>query len=82
MERRSLYMKKYNIRFISGMNMGEDLMVMMRLFIHSNCVSFCKKALSIIMVSLIMSSLTKTYLEKKAQAGGSCKNFTKVRREY
>lgn len=62
MGKRSLY-EKYNIRFISGMNMGEDLMVMMRLFIHSNHVSFVNKALYHYGQSN-NDSLTKTYSEK------------------
>ena len=65
MGKRSLY-EKYNIRFIPGMNMGEDLMVMMRLFIHSNHVSFVNKALYHYGQSN-NDSLTKTYSEKHRQ---------------
>lgn len=65
MGRRSLY-EKYNIRFIQGMNMGEDLMVMMKLFIHSNCVSFVNKTLYHYGQSN-NDSLTKTYSEKHRQ---------------
>lgn len=42
--RRSLY-EDNNIRFIPGMNMGEDMMVMMKLFTHADKVSFIDKAL-------------------------------------
>lgn len=63
--KRSLY-DKYNIRFIPGMNMGEDLMVMMRLFIHSERVSFIDKALYHYGQSND-GSLTKTYSEKHRQ---------------
>lgn len=65
MARRSLY-DKYNIRFIPGMNMGEDLMVMMRLFVHSERVSFIDKALYHYGQSND-GSLTKTYSEKHRQ---------------
>jgi glycosyltransferase involved in cell wall biosynthesis len=44
MAKRSLY-KKHQIRFIPGMNMGEDLLVTMQLFIHAANVSYVDKAL-------------------------------------
>lgn len=57
--RRSLYVENY-IRFIEGMDMGEDMMVMMKLFV-------CAKRVAIISrpfyhyVQSNSSSLTKTY---------------------
>lgn len=36
--KRSLY-QKYNIRFMEGMNMGEDMMVMMKLALHAHRVA-------------------------------------------
>ncbi|NHQ79904.1 glycosyltransferase family 2 protein, partial [Elizabethkingia miricola] len=44
MVKRSLY-EDYNIRFIPGVNMGEDLMVIMKLFVHANKVAFVNDAL-------------------------------------
>ncbi|WP_442590770.1 glycosyltransferase family 2 protein [Pedobacter sp. AW31-3R] len=43
MARRSLYVK-HQIRFIPGMNMGEDLMVMVKLFVHATKVVFLNKS--------------------------------------
>ena len=60
--RHSLY-EKYNIRFIPGMNMGEDMMVMIKLFIHADKVSFVNKALYNYGQSND-GSLTKTYTEQ------------------
>ncbi|MHA7608269.1 glycosyltransferase family 2 protein [Elizabethkingia meningoseptica] len=65
MVKRSLY-EKYNIRFIDGMNMGEDLMVMIQLFIHSHHVSFINEGLYHYGQSN-NDSLTKTYSEKHQQ---------------
>jgi glycosyltransferase involved in cell wall biosynthesis len=42
--RRSLYVK-HQIRFIPGMNMGEDLLVMVKLFVHAHHVVFLDKSL-------------------------------------
>jgi glycosyltransferase involved in cell wall biosynthesis len=42
--RRSLY-TKHQIRFIPGMNMGEDLLVMVKLFVHARRVVFLDKSL-------------------------------------
>lgn len=44
MVRRSLYTDNH-IRFIPGMNMGEDLMMMMKLFVQATRVSYVDKAL-------------------------------------
>ncbi|HIC8756693.1 glycosyltransferase family 2 protein [Elizabethkingia anophelis] len=62
MVKRSLY-EDYNIRFIPGMNMGEDLLVIMKLFVHANKVAFVKDALYHYGQSN-EDSLTKTYSEK------------------
>ncbi|MDV3876021.1 glycosyl transferase family A [Elizabethkingia anophelis] len=62
MVKRSLY-EDYNIRFIPGMNMGEDLMVIMKLFVHANKVAFVNDALYHYGQSN-EDSLTKTYSEK------------------
>nr|WP_199162555.1 glycosyltransferase family 2 protein [Elizabethkingia sp. ASV34] len=62
MVKRSLY-ENYNIRFIPGMNMGEDLMVIMKLFVHANKVAFVNDALYHYGQSN-EDSLTKTYSEK------------------
>ena len=42
--RRSLY-EKHQIRFVPGLNMGEDLLVMVKLFIHAGKVVFLNKGL-------------------------------------
>lgn len=60
--RRSLY-EEHNIRFIPGMNMGEDMMVMMKLFTHANKVTFVDKVLYHYGQSN-EDSLTKTYTEQ------------------
>ncbi|OPB97095.1 glycosyl transferase family A [Elizabethkingia meningoseptica] len=62
MVRRSLY-EEYNIRFIDGMNMGEDMMVMIKLFTHAEKVSYIGQALYHYGQSN-EDSLTKTYSEK------------------
>jgi len=62
MVKRSLY-EDYNIRFIPGMNMGEDLMVIMKLFVHAKKVAFVNDALYHYGQSN-EDSLTKTYSEK------------------
>ncbi|MDQ8750854.1 glycosyltransferase family 2 protein [Elizabethkingia miricola] len=62
MVKRSLY-EDYNIRFIPGVNMGEDLMVIMKLFVHANKVAFVNDALYHYGQSN-EDSLTKTYSEK------------------
>ena len=60
--RRSLYVEN-KIRFIEGMNMGEDMMVMIKLFV-------CAKKVGIIHIPFYhyrqgnLSSLTKTYSQK------------------
>lgn len=62
MVKRSLY-EDYDIRFIPGMNMGEDLMVTMKLFVRANKVAFVNDALYHYGQSN-EDSLTKTYSEK------------------
>ena len=62
MVRRSLY-EDFNIRFIPGMNMGEDLMVMVKLLAHAGIVSFIDLPLYHYGQSN-EGSLTKTYSEK------------------
>lgn len=60
--RRSLYVEN-KIRFIEGMNMGEDMMVMIKLFV-------CAKKVGIIHIPFYhyrqgnLSSLTKNYSQK------------------
>ncbi|WP_219226485.1 glycosyltransferase family 2 protein [Pedobacter antarcticus] len=44
MVRKSLYIN-HQIRFIPGMNMGEDLTVMIKLFVHASSVTYLNKAL-------------------------------------
>lgn len=44
MVRRSLY-EDFQIRFIPGMNMGEDMMVMIKLFLKASKVTYLNKAL-------------------------------------
>ncbi|AJW64743.1 putative glycosyltransferase EpsJ [Elizabethkingia miricola] len=62
MVRRSLY-EEYNIRFLDGMNMGEDMMVMLKLFTHAEKVSYLDHALYHYGQSN-EDSLTKTYSDK------------------
>ncbi|AQW92599.1 glycosyltransferase family 2 protein [Elizabethkingia anophelis] len=62
MVRRSLY-EEYNIRFLDGMNMGEDMMVMIKLFTHAEKVSYIDYALYHYGQSN-EDSLTKTYSKK------------------
>ncbi|MCL1665346.1 glycosyltransferase [Elizabethkingia ursingii] len=62
MVRRSLY-EEYNIRFLDGMNMGEDMMAMVKLFINAKKVSYIDKALYHYGQSN-EGSLTKTYSER------------------
>ncbi|MCT3924687.1 glycosyltransferase family 2 protein [Elizabethkingia anophelis] len=62
MARRSLY-EEYNIRFLDGMNMGEDMMVMIKLFTHAEKVAYIGRALYHYGKSN-EDSLTKTYSDK------------------
>ncbi len=62
MARRSLY-EEYNIRFLDGMNMGEDMMVMIKLFTYAEKVSYLDKSLYHYGQSN-EGSLTKTYSER------------------
>ena len=62
MVRRSLY-KKNNIRFIAGMNMGEDMMVMIKLFACATTVSLLKKPFYHY-VQTNANSLTRTYSQE------------------
>ncbi len=57
--KRSLY-ETYNIRFIKDMNMGEDMLVMIKLFAYADQVVFVDKALYHYRQSNT-ESLTKTY---------------------
>lgn len=60
--RRSLY-QQHNIRFIPGMNMGEDLLVMLKLFAFAQRVSYLDRPLYHYGQSNA-DSLTKTYSER------------------
>ncbi|GGH32139.1 glycosyltransferase [Sphingobacterium alkalisoli] len=60
--RRSLYEEK-QIRFQPGMNMGEDLLVMMKLFVHARSVTYLDKHLYHYGQSNT-NSLTKTYSDR------------------
>ncbi|OJU35268.1 MAG: glycosyl transferase family A [Bacteroidales bacterium 45-6] len=60
--RKSLY-DEHQIRFIEGLNMGEDMMVMLKLFANAEKVSFIDEALYHYMQTNV-SSLTKTYSEE------------------
>jgi glycosyltransferase involved in cell wall biosynthesis len=60
--RRSLY-EENNIRFLDGMNMGEDMMVMLRLFADARQVSFIDFPFYHYLQTN-SSSLTKTYSEE------------------
>ena len=60
--RRSLY-EKNNIRFIERMNMGEDMMVMIKLFAYATTVSFLKKPFYHY-VQTNANSLTRTYSQE------------------
>ena len=62
MVKRSLY-EDYNILLYSGDEYGEDLMVIMKLFVHANKVAFVNDALYHYGQSN-EDSLTKTYSEK------------------
>ncbi|ATC36147.1 glycosyltransferase family 2 protein [Elizabethkingia anophelis] len=62
MVRRSLY-EEYSIRFLDGMNMGEDMMVMLKLFTHAEKVSYLDQALYHYGQSN-EDSLTKTYSDQ------------------
>ncbi len=57
--KRSLY-EDHQIRFIPGMNMGEDMMVMTKLFVHAKRVAYIDKAFYHYRQSN-EASLTKTY---------------------
>jgi glycosyltransferase involved in cell wall biosynthesis len=59
--KRSLY-EQHNIRFTPGMNMGEDLMVMVKLFSYAEHVAFIDEALYRYRQSN-SASLTKTYTD-------------------
>lgn len=59
--RRSLY-EENGIRFLEGINMGEDMMVMMKLFVNATKVSFIDLPLYHYLQTN-SSSLTKTYSE-------------------
>lgn len=74
--KRSLY-EDNGIRFQPGMNMGEDLMVMVKLFACADKVVFLRKALYHYGQSR-SSSLTKTYLE--AHRNQVTKNVKEVER--
>lgn len=63
--KRSLY-EKNDIRFISGMNMGEDMMVMMKLMLFADKVQILHKALYHY-IQTNQSSLTKDYRNYKYQ---------------
>lgn len=65
MVRRSLYIN-HQIRFIPGMNMGEDLTVMIKLFVHASSVTYLNKALYHYGQSNDQS-LTKIYSEAHIQ---------------
>jgi len=60
--RRSLY-EKNGIRFMEGMNMGEDMMVMIKLFACATTVSLLKKPLYHY-VQVNANSLTRTYSQE------------------
>lgn len=60
--KRELYIKN-NIRFIEGMNMGEDLLVMMKLFMCANKVGLLQEGYYHYM-QVNDSSLTNTYSKK------------------
>ncbi|GHE39786.1 glycosyltransferase family 2 protein [Sphingobacterium griseoflavum] len=60
--RRSLY-EEHQIRFLPGMNMGEDMMVMTKLFAHAERVAYMDKAFYHYRQSN-ETSLTKTYSEQ------------------
>lgn len=65
MVRRSLY-ENNQIRFIPGMNMGEDMMVMIKLFTYAGKVAYLDKALYHYGQSNVQS-LTKIYSERHIQ---------------
>ncbi|MFD2966838.1 glycosyltransferase family 2 protein [Sphingobacterium bambusae] len=60
--KRSLY-EDYQIRFIPGMNMGEDIMVTTKLFVHAGRVAYIDKAFYHYRQSN-EASLTKTYSQQ------------------
>lgn len=74
--KRSLY-EDHHIRFQPGMDMGEDLMVMVKLFAYADKVVFLRKALYHYGQSR-SSSLTKTYLD--AHKNQVTKNVREVER--
>jgi glycosyltransferase involved in cell wall biosynthesis len=81
--KRSLYVNN-NIRFISGINMGEDLLVNTQLYVNANDISFVaepfyhyrhdidssceKRNLSSVMSDIKVASLIEEYLVKKDMA--------------
>lgn len=63
MVKRSLYIEN-NIRFIDGLNMGEDMMVMFKLFSFANSVQFVNKPIYYYDKSSNQNSLTNSYTIK------------------